>query len=75
MMIQYIPAKQYLNDLRAAGQLSDEKIGAKVGLTKMSIWRLRTGKTKTTKHETVVKIANFHAQVFKQKGIRARRSA
>lgn len=66
MMIQYIPAKQYLNDLRATAQLSDEKIGAEVGLTKMSIWRLRTGKTKATKDETAVKIANLHAQHFKQ---------
>jgi len=67
MIIPIIPTQQYINDLRDDGGLSDGDIAKAVGLTRTTIWRLRTGKHHTTATEYGIRIANLHSLVFKQK--------
>lgn len=67
MRIPLIPTQKYLHDLWFLADLSDEKIGKAVGLTRTSVWRLRTGKHKFTCTETGIRIANFHARMFRNK--------
>lgn len=66
-MITPLPSKKYLNDLKEIAGLSDSYIGDEIGMSRISVWRLRTGKHKSTSYEFGVKIANLHARVFRKR--------
>lgn len=65
MNIPLIDVQKLLTDLWVAGK-SDAAIGKAVGAPSATINRLRHGRHKSTGAERAVKIANFHAEVFKK---------
>lgn len=58
--------RQYLDELCAHG-VSKGEISKTVGLSRVSIWRIRNGMHKTTHFDHGIKIANLHEKVLKQK--------
>lgn len=58
--------KQYLDELCDSGVTKGE-ISRKVGLSRVSIWRIQNGMHKTTHFDHGIKIANLHAKVLRQK--------
>lgn len=70
-MIQPINVTKLLNDLFAAKvngkKLSDRTIGDAVSTSCATICRLRTGEAKGTNSDLAIRIANYHAQVFRGK--------
>jgi hypothetical protein len=57
--------KHWLDDLCEYG-LSRGEIAEIVGLPRVSIWRLRNGRHKSTQIEHGLRIAGLHAKVFKK---------
>lgn len=65
--IQPFEVSKLLNDLKSKAGYSDAKIGLNVSAPASIITRLRTGVIKECGLKRGIRIANFHAQVFKAK--------
>jgi hypothetical protein len=63
--IQPFEVRKLLNELHSQADLSDAKIGRAVLAPASIITRLRTGVIKSTEVNRGIRIANFHAQIFK----------
>lgn len=59
--------RRHIYELCAYGGISKGEIAKRVGLSRVSIWRIQNGKHKTTKFEHGVRIANLHAMIFQNK--------
>lgn len=59
--------KQYLKELCEYSGISINSIAEEVGLSRISIWRIRNGKHKSVHFEYGVRIANLHDRVFGRK--------